>query len=165
MRRAVVAFLAAACSRPPLPAVIAVDPDLPHGVQDAAVSAAEAWCSVAGRTGWCPAVVVGLEGDALVTRGHWRTEMSLDGLEEYGAWAHNDNGERVEVSANMLTQGFDGPEIWAGALLHEFGHFDINDPEHDKRSPLMRARHESAFDYPELPDDVALDMWCEQQGC
>jgi hypothetical protein len=135
-------------------------------MQEAVVAAADSWCQVADVTGWCPEVIVAPFGDALVTSGHWDTEVSMapDGA-AYGAWAENDRATRITISANMVESGLVDAETWTGAIKHEFGHFGIYAPAHRRQSPLMRDRHESATDYPDIPDSVALDMWCSQQGC
>jgi hypothetical protein len=148
------------CQRPPPPNVIAVDPNLPAEVAEAALLARDAWCEVSDRTGWCPEVIVGLRGDAVVRADHWDSEVTA---EDAGGYAHND-GTLVGVSINALQVGFD-VATWELALRHEFGHFGIYAPAHSDESALMAWFHNLEDARPSGVDPKAVEMWCDQQGC
>jgi hypothetical protein len=157
-----IAALGVGCMAPPLPQTISVDPALPPGVHEAVANAADAWCAVADRTGWCPAIIAD-GGEMLVYAGHWATEI-VPGGSEPGGNAKN-NGERILLSRNLLESGVVSAEAWTGTLLHEFGHCGIRSPEHVSASPLMAAEFERVEDIPLAVDDAAVAAWCEQQGC
>lgn len=160
-RPLVILFLLLAACGPKPPATISVE-SKHAGVYLAALRAAEAWCEVSDRTGWCPEIV-DRDGDLVVKEGHWDTEYVI-GQEGNGAGAHHDDAANVIlVSKNLINDGNVEADYWTGSMVHEFGHCGIDN--HYAKSALMKAQHPSPWDVPWEVDDRAVEAWCEEQGC
>lgn len=152
------AFGCTGCAGAPAPpATIAIDSNLPQGVQAAAAEARDAWC--AAPVGWCPEIVAG-RGEAFVTAGHWSKETN--GVDP-GSIASNRGNGTILLSETLLSAGYVDAEYWVGALTHELGHFGIDG--HVASSPLMRANMETPREIPSTVDPPAAAEWCNEQGC
>lgn len=136
---------ATGCNSLPPPAAINVESDASPVVAEAIAAAREAWCVA--DVGWCPDLVSFGGAEIEITRwddaGH--TLQAGETMEETG-WtgpaAHTD-AWRIEVAPEFATA-----EDLTWVLVHEFGHFCINDYSSDTKlvhdghvptSKIMRA--------------------------
>lgn len=112
------------CNSLPPPGAINVKSDAPEVLAKSIALARDAWC--AADVGWCPDLVTYGGADVVITT--WAKDGHFAGpgetLEEAG-WtgpAAHTSAWRVEVDPNFATD-LDLPWV----LVHEFGHFCIND--------------------------------------
>ena len=144
----------AACSAPPPPSSIALDPRMTEWQVVATIDALEQWCDA---VDWCPTIDAN-SSHRVVFQTHARylkngkEHYFRDGL-EYTSVAYNNHGGNIYIDESAITE-----ENWWTTIAHELGHYGITG-----HTPvgMMSPVPANVFSL----DRVSADAWCDEQGC
>lgn len=152
-----VLLLAAGCTRLPPPERIAIDPTFSAEQRETIEGAIEQWCAA---VGWCPEIVDTAEpggGTGIVSNGY--APWSYDGRPPNSAGYIGSDGR---VYINTEREVIRRPEVFAFVVLHELGHYAINN-QHGGKLMAERGRAE------EMPrpciDLESAELWCKHWHC